>query len=154
MGTRAQIAFDGTTCKVYKHYDGYPSETLKTLIPFVADFMERRGYDEEYMVAQLCCTMINESWERMVAVKKTMPKVYGEVDESKRDLAGFGVGNQWHPDIEYVYVIRDSGTIEVYMVDIDCATITVSGGSIRGRILATLPLGTPVEQAEKVGMNW
>ena len=54
MATRAQIKIEGITyAKVYKHWDGYPSDMLPWLEKFNQDFTENRGDDPEYKFAQL-----------------------------------------------------------------------------------------------------
>lgn len=54
MATRAVIQIEGfPLCKLYKHWDGYPSSTLPWLEEFNKDFVTNRGDDPEYKFAQL-----------------------------------------------------------------------------------------------------
>lgn len=54
MATSATIQLEGySVAKLYKHWDGYPSATLKWLEDFNKDFVEKRGDDSEYKFAQL-----------------------------------------------------------------------------------------------------
>lgn len=54
MATRATIYVDGIdTVKVYKHWDGYPEDTLPWLEAFNKEFTKERGDDPSYKFAQL-----------------------------------------------------------------------------------------------------
>ncbi len=54
MATRATITLENfNTCKLYKHWDGYPSATLPWLESFNKKFTGARGVDNEYKFAQL-----------------------------------------------------------------------------------------------------
>lgn len=54
MATSATVQLEGyTVAKLYKHFDGYPSATLKWLEDFNKDFVDNRGDDDEYKFAQL-----------------------------------------------------------------------------------------------------
>lgn len=93
MSTRGQIMIEGDSIKLYKHSDSYPEETLPTLFTFVQDFMERRGFDQAYMMARLAFAFMR--------------------DHSYDPYLGFGLDNDFHGDIEYVYIVRKT-TIDVY----------------------------------------
>ena len=54
MATSAIIKIEGLNfAQVYKHYDGYPENTLPWLEEFNAEFARNRGSDPEYKLAQL-----------------------------------------------------------------------------------------------------
>jgi hypothetical protein len=56
MGTRAIIHVKGEKVGLYRHSDGYPDRehgVLKTLRPFVEDFVKNRGNDPCFFLARL-----------------------------------------------------------------------------------------------------
>ena len=103
MATRAAIKIEGVKfAKVYKHYDGYPSATLKWLEDFNKDFHENRGNDPEYKFAQL---LRNSA----IAAKEY------QLDESK--YTGWGVvGYSEDLSEEFEYKLMKDGTVEYIKV--------------------------------------
>ena len=110
MSTRTQIAFETTEVKVYKHSDGYPDGVLPTLLPFIDAFMKSRGFDPEYMVAQLCHAFLEEA--------DTGRKKWCDVLASRweKDFTGYGVDTEWHEDLDYRYIVRKNGAVDVFSV--------------------------------------
>lgn len=53
MSTSAVIRFEDSNIEVYKHWDGYPKDTLRWLTRFNTDFNKNRGVDVTYKIAQL-----------------------------------------------------------------------------------------------------
>ncbi|RYM39436.1 histidine kinase [Meiothermus sp. PNK-Is4] len=97
MSTKAQIVVeDLQTIKLYKHSDGYPSGVLPVLEPCVEAFLQRRGWDPEYLLAQVVMA-------------------FGLTQERHRQtqFLGYGLSDEWYADIEWVYRVRRDGSIEV-----------------------------------------
>lgn len=159
MSTRSQIAFDDTACKVYKHSDGYPSDNLEALLPFVDSFMKHRGFDPEYMVAQLCCSLINRANKHRAEFRKEVNEIYQKqgknplYDLDAPDYLGYGVDNNWHGDIEYLYIVRRDGSVDVYTTH-DCRyggtggeELDHLGDKIQCQHLGNFPMGCDVKEA-------
>lgn len=108
MSTRAQICIKLDTAGfaetggiyIYKHCDGYPSGVLPTLAPFVAKFIKERGYDPSYLLCQIVRAFAVEDFKRD--------------GEGYTQLTGWGLDNQEHGDIQYLYEV-DSHTGEIYI---------------------------------------
>ena len=98
MGTRALIAIEGSDVVIYQHWDGNPEHTLPLLKSFVADFTAKRAFDAEYLTAYLIYRL-------------------KDIQDASDETAGFGVMANTcasdNSDIEFTYVIYDTGHIEV-----------------------------------------
>ncbi len=107
MSTRSQIKLKEThdDIYIYKHCDGYPEGVLPTLKPFVDKFIKERGYDPEYLLAQIVRCFAVEDYKR--AAEDTTG--YGRFSE----FTGWGLDRQRHGDIEYLYEIDSNGDIYV-----------------------------------------
>jgi hypothetical protein len=117
MSTRAQILVEGQPCKIYKHSDGYPEGVLPFLAPYVATFMKHRGFDDCYMTARILMAWGIEEAKEIKEMLKGMDKGDGVGKYyEKPQVLGFGVDNDWHGDIEFCYIIRKDGSIDVYSV--------------------------------------
>ncbi len=120
MSTRAHIAFFDAepeaeqvtkpTVLIYKHSDGYPEGTLPQLTEFCKAFNEHRGLrDNEYATARCVQFMTNfndaetEKWRKEVKMEKEF------------SFLGYGVGTNFHGDIEFYYVVTPE-EIKVYEV--------------------------------------
>lgn len=139
MSTRCQVAFDKTEVTVYQHSDGYPEGMLPDLLPFVAEFMAGRGYDECYMPARLVQHLANCSDKAMEEFRERVPLMSG--NKSARDFLGFGISTALHGDIDYLYRVRSSGAVEV------CRMSYEGRGKPKPEVLVTIELGTPVKDA-------
>jgi hypothetical protein len=98
MSTRAQIQVDGSKVLVYKHSDGYPDGehgVLAWLTPFVESFMQRRGFNPDYMTARIVVAGIASDG--------------AEADPT----LGWGVDTEIHGDIAYLYTVKRDGSIDV-----------------------------------------
>ena len=111
MSTRAQIVVefkdeDSKTkiyeCIVYKHSDGYPKGVLPFLEEFAKQFRADRGDDPAYCIAQML-----RHWSRYDLKEGTdgwgIDTVYH----------GWGIDTVYHGDIEYLYVVKLDGSVEV-----------------------------------------
>jgi hypothetical protein len=105
MGTRCIIKVEGLNgvC-VYKHWDGYPKNTLPWLKNFNKKFTEERGDDPEYKFAQLLRSSAFDSEEFDLGTDRT---------------TGWGVlplkNNDEIPwDIAYAYTLKKDGTVKTY----------------------------------------
>jgi hypothetical protein len=98
MGTPCIIKIEDVKyAKVYKHFDGYPEDTLKWLEDFNKDFFENRGIDSDYKFAQLLRSSARDA------------KKY-ELDDSK--YTGWGVIDyNARYGVDYVYVLKNDGTV-------------------------------------------
>jgi len=104
MGTRCIIKVDGLkgVC-VYKHWDGFPENTLPWLKDFNKKFTEERGEDPEYKFAQLLrssafdCKKFNLGKDRATG--------WGVLPIKDNNIA---------LDIAYVYTLKKDGSVNVY----------------------------------------
>jgi len=112
MSTRTQIMVEGQPCKLYKHSDGYPSEVVPVLFPFIQHFMQHRGWDECYMSARLVEAFAIQNSQELVEYTEFCKRQNREPDKQNA-LIGLGIDCEWHDDLEWVYVIRRA-TIDVY----------------------------------------
>ena len=106
--------------KVYKHSDGYPSAVLPVLVPFAHSFIQTRGRDPEYMAAQVVRAFAlaeePKRLEWLAEMRKRYPDLISHYSSDRPDFLGWGVSTYWHEDIEWLYVLRESGTVDVYKV--------------------------------------
>lgn len=112
MSTRTQIMVEGQPCKLYKHSDGYPSEVLPALFPFVQHFMQYRGWDECYMSARLVEAFAIQNKQELDEYA-VFCKTQGREPDPQNALIGLGIDCEWHGDIEWIYIVRRA-TIDVY----------------------------------------
>jgi len=110
---------------IYRHSDGYPEGkcgVVAALVEFLPKFMKHRGWDTEYMGAQLIASMIQGDKDYMIdmyqrrmdkAAKGSDDAVYYKkrLQEAKEevDFLGYGISREIHGDIEYAYVITRKG---------------------------------------------
>jgi len=127
MSTRCQIIVEGSDAVVYRHSDGYPDGAcgvVKTLKPIVENFIRWRGFDECYLPAHIVADMIAVHKKDMDKTIRKMkkagtPAANLSAYESAKYL-GYGVEaykaddeNALHGDLEFLYVVKKNGTIEV-----------------------------------------
>ena len=110
MGTRSQIAVEGTKILFYKHSDGGPSEVLPILMPLVAEFLKDRGFDAEYLPAHICHTFIEADRQHM-ANDPWYQKNPEAVNRNK--FLGYGLDCEIHGDLAYLYTVEKGGTVKV-----------------------------------------
>ena len=112
MSTRSQIKLKNSpdNIHVYKHSDGYPEGVLPVLVPFVAQFMESRGYDECYILAQLVRRFAVEDYKAEIEFNAKHPNF---PRNSSYEFLGWGLDCERHGDIEYLYEIGEDGSIWV-----------------------------------------
>jgi len=108
MSTRAQIHVEGSGVYIYKHSDGYPKGVLPWLEPFVARFHAGRGWDPEYLSARIVAEGVRLFLESSAEYERETGKPLGG-----SEFLGWGVSTSLHGDEEYIYVIRETGTIEI-----------------------------------------
>lgn len=119
MSTRGQIRIEGNdNILLYKHSDSYPSGTLPVLLPFVAEFMKYRGFDPEYMTARLMQRLCNASDDRAKQWQKELAANGMSLasETGKPEFLGYGLDCQIHGDIEYFYVVKKDGSVDVQKV--------------------------------------
>ena len=98
MSTRCTIKIEGVEyVKIYKHFDGYPSATLKWLEDFNKDFTQNRGVDPEYKFAQLLRSSTRDTEKY-------------NLDDSK--YTGWGVVGYYEScGEEYEYTLHNDGAV-------------------------------------------
>ena len=115
MSTRCQIQIEGEPIKIYKHCDGYPNGehgVLATLQPFVDFFLAKRGWDSEYLLAQIVREFARADAADMVErLESEEGDRYGFADMYR--TTGWGLGLEYHGDIEYLYTVKKDGRITV-----------------------------------------
>jgi len=131
MSTRCHIfiedpEFGDFRVILYRHSDGYPEfpGVVPDLAEFLGKFMAYRGWDPEYIAAQLMHFMIAKASAHMLEVMERCyvkddekPSLFMQriLDNDGNDFLGYGVCTEVHWDIEYAYVIKKTG-VEVYEV--------------------------------------
>jgi len=134
MSTRTQITVEGQTVKLYCHHDGYPEGILPDLLPFVSWFIKECGFQEDYMMARLTQRMTGDD----------------------KGVLSFGLDTEWHGDLEWAYVIRRDGSVDVYRVGDRYVNYLSNQGfdgrsdddtDLRVKKILSIPLGTPFEEA-------
>jgi hypothetical protein len=115
MSTRCHIIIEDEYNKVilYRHSDGYPNGehgVLASLVPFIQRFMKHRGWEVEYLAAQLICDQINRAreysrklYEERAATDPEDGYWQARLAEVDDDFLGFGISNEIHVDVEYIY---------------------------------------------------
>jgi len=148
----------GQLVKLYKRFDGYPAGVLDVLIPFVADFEANRGCNAfGYLLARMTMAF-GEAEEKDRLRRLADLKRKDSIWFTKRNYnTGFGLGDTWHSDLKYAYVIDLKATIKVYAVSsgagrrfLDNQAVfngAAEGHAIPAELLATIPVGTTVEAA-------
>jgi hypothetical protein len=143
MSTRCQIQIEGNKALLYVHSDGYPAGILPLLLPFVEKFQKGRGDDAEYLAARLIQHLTNESDKGLAEFRAK----WGDGGMGKSDpgfcFIGFGVDTELHGDIEFLYVVKKGGVVEVQKVK-------GWGENQSFQTLGTFKVGTPVKKAVKV----
>lgn len=101
MSTRSQIMIEGVEPILYRHCDGYPGKAdgseygvLSDLVPFLSYFKEHRCWDKSYLLARTTQHLTN-----------------AHVPD---DVLSYGIDMALHCDIEYLYIIKENWTVEVY----------------------------------------
>lgn len=100
MSTPAMIQVPGVNAGLYKHFNGYPENTLPWLKKFNKDFTERRGDDPSYKFAQLIRSSV---------------RMQEEFNLDADHYTGWGVVNNpedWDPDFRYILEKDGSVTIK------------------------------------------
>jgi hypothetical protein len=131
MSTRCHIIVEdqewGYNTILYRHSDGYPNGkhgVVATLAEFMQVFMKRRGWDPIYLPAQLLHFMIAKdaayNLESIAARAKRCGRKPSSYEQEMlacggNDFLGYGITNDIHGDVEYIYVINKDG-VEVYDV--------------------------------------
>lgn len=130
MSTRCHIIVEDPEWSfkviLYRHSDGYPDGmhgVLASLSPFVARFMQHRGWDPEYLAAHILVDQIQryKDHRRKFHIKMLETREAsnsqdfhkGALADVDNDFTGFGVCNEIHDDVVYVYSVRKDG-IHVY----------------------------------------
>lgn len=146
MSTRCQIQVEGSKVLLYVHSDGYCSGILPTLLPFVAKFHKGRGDDPEYMPARILQVFMNNSDQRIAEFHSNLKtsKLFG-APPPYEGMLGFGVDTELHGDIEWLYIVKKGGAVEVQ-------SVTGWGDNQKFTTLKTFPVGTdPKAALESLG---
>ena len=103
MSTRSQIKVKGSEIMIYKHSDGYPSETLPTLIGTMQTFIKERGNEPDYALAQIMRAFARRD-EKRRKEKLAKDDVFSKYYE-KQQMTGWGLDTVRHGDIEFLYTV-------------------------------------------------
>jgi hypothetical protein len=102
MGTSASIRVQKVDyVEFYKHYDGYPEETLPWLKEFNERFVSNRGIDPSYKMAQL----VRSSYEFTL-----------DYDLDPSLFTGWGLVPYNSVGVNYIYTLMDDGSVKVQKV--------------------------------------
>ena len=97
MSTNAVIRIQGVRyCEVYKHWDGYPENTLPWLEKFNKYFAENRGDDPSYKIAQLLRSSV---------------RMQDEFHLDPNTLTGWGITTFNETSYEYLYTLHTDGRV-------------------------------------------
>lgn len=122
MSTRSQIKVKGSDIMIYKHSDGYPSGVMPTLKKTVEWFIEERGNEPDYALAQIMRAFARRDErkrkEGLAEHKAMLENFEGEEDSteykhlkmwvdmySKQSPTGWGLDCIRHGDIDYMYIV-------------------------------------------------
>lgn len=115
MSTRGQIKVKGSEILIYKHSDSYPSEVMPTLEKVMKQFIQERGNQPDYALAQIMRAFARRDEERrqeLLAEGGEFASIY----ENHR-MTGWGLDTVRHGDIEYLY-----------LVDLELGVIVINSG--------------------------
>lgn len=118
MSTRCQIKLRETenNIYIYKHSDGYPEGVIPTLKPFVDRFFKNRGYDPDYLLAQIVRQFAAKDYEQGHTARANGDKRGAPRDGETfpyGDYTGWGLDCIRHDDIDYLYEIASDGQIYI-----------------------------------------
>lgn len=121
MSTRCQIKIKDSDKKnyadgnihIYKHSDGYPSDVLPVLVPFVKRFFKERGFDPIYLLCQIVRVFAVRDFQEAQEKRYKSFKKEGDNFHSRQDYQGWGLDCDRHGDIRYLYEIDENGDIFV-----------------------------------------
>lgn len=116
MATRCQIIVEGLDeNKIYKHWDGYPEGVMPVLKEVVHRFKEERGWDNEYLLAQIVRFFAYNDNENRQNILDSVEYSNRLKDSYKKpSILGWGISNLWHSDIEYMYMVTKDWHIRIY----------------------------------------
>jgi hypothetical protein len=115
MSTRCQIIVQGSDVVLYRHSDGYPDDehgVLAALKKIVKPFLKPRGWDTDYMPAQIIASMIAANHASLDATakekldRKDSYEQYKYLSYAVEAYTDPTSDNALHGDIDYLYVIR------------------------------------------------
>lgn len=108
MSTRSQIKVKGSEIMIYKHSDGYPSEVMPTLKEVMTQFIQERGNEPDYALAQIMRAFARHDEERkgekLKQAKRNNDDFWIDI-YSKVSMTGWGLDTVIHGDIEYLYEV-------------------------------------------------
>ncbi len=114
MSTRAIIRLQSNEVPIaiYKHSDGYPSEVIPVLAPFIKRFFKNRGNDPQYLMAQIVRAFAVADYKYRLEDSDDPRSedcnfLYGQ------DYTGWGLVDYDHSDYSYRYEIGASGQISI-----------------------------------------
>ncbi len=113
MSTRCHIRVQGNPVLIYKHSDGYPDGVLPTLKEVTGYFLDHRGWDPDYLLAQIVRWFGHLEFEEKYPGDD--PEFAERMHHHHRTL-GWGLGTEEHGDIEYSYTVTPKciKVLEVY----------------------------------------
>lgn len=107
MSTRCQIVFhengkgSAKVAMIYQHYDGDPEFMIPQLIKIHKWFTNHRGYyDPSYLAARTLQKLMNKADEQI-------PEKYLSEPKNSMLVTGFGIDNQEHGDLSYLYKVYE-----------------------------------------------
>ncbi len=128
MSTRCHIIVEdkefGTNTILYRHSDGYPDGphgVLASLVPFVVRFLKNRGWDSCYLGAHIMADQIRVAREsRRAYYQRCIDRAESEGKAPRKydvegmanvdnDFLGFGISNEVHGDVEFIYRVSPEG---------------------------------------------
>ena len=102
MSTSAFITVEGSTIALYKHYDGDPESTLPWLQAFHTKFLDERGNDVPYEMAQLVRSSVSLS---------------PEFNLDDNTATGWGlypmVDGELPYELDFTYILKADGSVNV-----------------------------------------
>ena len=117
---------------IYKHSDGYPSEVMPTLEKIMKQFIQERGNEPDYALAQIMRAFARRDEkrrkERLEDIKEDIREA-NDAEESgllselekwqeiykNHSMTGWGLDCVQHGDIEYLYLVDlELGVIVIY----------------------------------------
>jgi len=101
---------------LYRHSNGYPDGeygVLNEIVPFIKEFVYKRGWDPEYLAARLLQYLTNNYDKR-----------FTQLDTKKISLVTetlcYGICRDYHCDISYLYRVYPDRIEVLKPIDVEC----------------------------------
>ena len=123
MPKPCQIAVEGSRVKLFQSSHGGPEGregVLFVLVPVLKNLLDKNAFDAERLMAELTVAFgtSRQAYDlKRVQHKRSSTKTFMIQYFQKVSTATQSLSCTWRPSISWAYVVRASGTVEVYSAD-------------------------------------